>query len=58
VSVPLTLAALDRVTVLGGTAAPSGGPAAGPFLHEWVCTVVDKLTHQWDHEAVLPGLPG
>ncbi len=24
----------------GGTAAPSGGPAAQPFLHEWVFTVV------------------
>ena len=26
--------------LLGGTAAPSGGPAARPFLHEWVFTVV------------------
>ena len=26
--------------LLGGGAAPAGGPAARPFLHEWVCTVV------------------
>ena len=26
--------------LLGGTATPSGGPAARPFLHEWVFTVV------------------
>jgi hypothetical protein len=36
VGYPLQLAA----RLLGGTAAPSGGPAARPFLHEWVFTVV------------------
>ena len=28
------------VRLLGGAAAPSDGPAAGPFLHEWVFSVV------------------
>lgn len=28
------------VRMLGGTASPAGGPAARPFLHEWVFTVV------------------
>ena len=36
VGYPLQLGA----RLLGGTAAPSGGPAARPFLHEWVFTVV------------------
>ena len=36
VGYPLQLGA----RLLGGTAAPSGEPAARPFLHEWVFTVV------------------
>src|SRR6266700_317687 len=36
VGYPLQLGA----RLLGGTAAPSGGPAARPFLHEWVFTIV------------------
>ena len=36
VGYPLQLGA----RLMGGTAAPSGGPAARPFLHEWVFTVV------------------
>ncbi len=36
VGYPLQLGA----RLLGGTSAPSGGPAGRPFLHEWVFTVV------------------